>query len=69
MEPDVNAWVISEEKEKSDLSRYSWNKLAKITILGPLLVIIGSIVTLDAEKGIESYLGCVILYSCSNFGF
>ena len=58
--PDVNAWVISEEKEKSDLSRYSWNKLAKITILGPLLVIIGSIVTLDAEKGIESYLGVAL---------
>ena len=58
--PDVNAWVISEEEEKSDLSRYSWNKLAKITILGPLLVIVGSIISLDAEIGTESYLGVAL---------
>ena len=58
--PDVKAWVISEDKEKSDLSEYSWNKLAKITILGPLLVIVGSITSLEAQKGIESYLGVAL---------
>jgi len=54
---EVNAWVVSETKEKVDITEKSWNKLSKITILGPLLVIVGSIITLPTEMLIESYLG------------
>ena len=54
---EANAWVMSETKEKVDITEKSWNKLSKITILGPLLVIVGSIITLPTEILTETYLG------------